>query len=99
MEVIWSVLAKEDLRNVFKYSKAGTSTIKQYVIKLIDYANFLRQNPYLGRVLFIHNNLEYHILIYRKHKIIYTITNNINIVSVVHSSRNIEQILNQIKSN
>lgn len=98
MEIIWSILAKEDLRNIYKYSRAGTDTVKRYVLKLIDYTDFLGQNPYLGRILFIHNNLEYRLLIYRKHKIIYTITNSINIVSVIHSSRNIEMILTQIKS-
>ena len=99
MEVIWSILAKEDLRNIYKYSRAGTEmTVKQYILKLIDYTNFLGQNPYLGRILFIHNSLEYRLLVYRKYKIIYTITSHINIVSVVHSSRNIQEILNQIKS-
>jgi len=98
LEIIWSILAKEDLRNIYKYSRAGTDTVKRYVLKLIDYTEFLGQNPYLGKVLFIHNNLEYHLLIYRKHKILYTITNSINIVSVIHSSRNIEIVLNHIKS-
>ena len=73
-------------------------TVKRYILNLIDYTNFLGQNPYLGRVLFIHNSLEYRLLIYRKYKIIYTVTNSINIVSVVHSARNIQEILNQIKS-
>ena len=98
MVIKWSILAKKDLRNIYKYSRAGTDTVKRYVLKLIDYTDFLSQNPYLGKVLFVHNNLEYRLLIYRKHKILYTITNSINIVSVIHSSRNIEIILNHIKS-
>ena len=99
MEIKWSILAKEDLRNIYKYSREGTEmTVKRYILNLIDYTNFLGQNPYLGKVIFVHNNLEYHLLIYRKHKIIYTVTNSINIVSVAHSSRNIQEILNQIKS-
>ena len=98
MEVIWSILAKEDLRNIYKYSRACKDTVKRYVLKLIDYTDFLGQNPYLGRILFIHNNLEYRLLIYRKHKIIYTITDSINIVSIVHSSRDIQEYLKQIKS-
>lgn len=98
MEVIWSILAKKDLRNIYKYSRAGIDTVKRYVLKLIDYTEFLGQNPYLGRILFIHNNLEYRLLIYRRHKIIYTITDSINIVSIVHSSRDIQENLKQIKS-
>lgn len=99
MVIIWSLQAKKDLRNIYKYSRAGTeNTIKRYILKLIDYTEFLGQNPYLGKKLFVHNKLNYHILIYRKHKIIYTVTNKINIVSIIHSSRNIQKILNHIKS-
>ena len=99
MEIKWSILAKEDLRNIYKYSRAGTeTTVKRYILNLIDYTNFLGQNPYLGKVLFIHNSLEYRLLIYRRYKIIYTVTSHINIVSVVHSARNMQEILIQIKS-
>lgn len=96
MEVIWSTLAKEDLKNFYEHSKS--SKAKEYILNLIDYVNFLGQSPYLGKKLFIHNNLEYHILIFRNHKIIYTITDKINIVSVIHSSRDIKKILKVIKS-
>lgn len=98
MEIIWSIQARDDLKNIYNYSRTGTEKIvKKYILNLIEYTNSLSQNPFLGRVLFTHNNLEYHLLIYRKHKIIYTITNHINIVSVIHSSRNLEQVLSQIK--
>ena len=96
MEIIWSNLAKEDIKNFYKYSKS--SKAKEYILSLIDYVSFLVQNPYLGKKLFSYNNLEYHILFFKYHKIIYTITNNINIVSVVHSSRDIKRILRIIKS-
>ena len=99
MEIIWSNISKRDLRNFFDHIHEGTeTTVTNYILNLINYTDFLSNNPYLGKVLFSHNNLDYRILIYRKHKILYTVTNNINIVSLIHSSRNMEEILNQLKS-
>ena len=98
MEIIWSTLSKHDLRNFFDHIHNGTETnATNYILNLIDYTNFLSTNPYLGKLLFSNNNLNYHVLIYRKHKILYTVTDKINIVSIIHSSRNMDEILKQIK--
>lgn len=98
MEIIWSDLSKQDLRNFFDHIHDGTETnATNYILNLIHYTDFLSTNPYLGKLLFSNNNLNYHVLIYRKHKIIYTVTNSINIVSIVHSSRNMAEIFKQIK--
>lgn len=99
MEIIWSSISKSDLRDFFDHIHEGTeATATNYILSLINYTNFLSDNPYLGKVLFSHNNLKYRILIYRKHKILYTVTNRINIVSVIHSSRNMDKILDELKS-
>lgn len=98
MEIIWSDLSKQDLRNFFDHIHNGTETsATNYILNLIDYTNFLSTNPYLGKLLFSNNNLNYHVLIYRTHKILYTLTDKINIVSIIHSSRNMDEILKQIK--
>lgn len=98
MEMIWSNSSKKDLKDFFDHIHEGTETIaKNYILNLIDYTSYLKNNPHLGRILFFHNNLEYRMLIYKKHKVLYTITDKINIVSVIHTSRNLKKVLKNLK--
>lgn len=98
MEMIWSNSSKKDSKDFFDHIHEGTETIaKNYIFNLIDYTSYLKNNPHLKRILFAHNNLEYRMLIYKKHKVLYTITDKINIVSVIHTSRNLKKVLKNLK--
>lgn len=100
MEIIWSDNSKEDLREFFDHIRSGTeSSAQKYINRIIEYTEILKYNPNLGKKICInYNNLEYRILIYKKHNILYSVSDNINIISVIHSSRNMDKFIKIIKS-
>jgi len=98
MEIVWSNSSKKDLRTFFENIHKGTEKqANNYIMNIVKYVELLKISPYIGKVLFVHDNLEYRQLVYRKHKIIYSITDNINILSVIHTSRNIQNLISKIK--
>lgn len=100
MNVVWSKNAKDDLNSYMQNSKLITDAkIEDYVSSLIDYVSTLNEFHKIGKFLFIKNNFEIRQLIYRMHKIFYAIINdNVYIINIYNTSRNINNILGYLKS-
>ena len=100
MEIIWSDNSKEDLREFFDHIRSGTeNSAQKYINRIIDYIEILKYNPNLGKMIYInYDNLEYRILIYKRHNILYSVSDNINIISIIHTSRDIDKFIKIIKS-
>ena len=92
MELIWTEHSKADLQNFSDNIHEGTDkSANNYILNLIDYVTLLKDNPYMGKTYSQPTLIDMKQLIYRKHKIFYTIIDNtILILAVVHSSRNMD---------
>ena len=94
MVIKWTPLAIEQLQNFVEISKAETHNVKKYITSLVDYSNSLLSNNELGKVMFILDNVKFRQLLYKKHRIIYYIKKDeIQIVSVIHTSQNLERAI------
>lgn len=94
MVIKWTPLAIEQLHNFKKISKAEPHNIKDYITSLVIFTNKLLLNNKLGKVLFKLNDTKFRQLLYKKHRIIYYIKENeIQIVSVIHNSQNLEKAI------
>lgn len=97
MEVIITKRARDDLNDYFYHSKSNK---KDYINQLIDYTDTISTLPNIGKIVDYIKQYEIRQLIYKKHKILYTIYNNkIYILSFVHTSRkfSIQKNLNLIQ--
>lgn len=87
MEIIYTKKARDDLFNFSYHSKTNT---KKYREKLLDYTEMLLYQPYIGKTIDSLKNYQIKQLLFKNHKILYTISNNkIFILSFVHNSQNI----------
>ncbi len=66
---------------------------------LISYTLSLSDFPQLGRVIFCIQKIEIRQLIYKKHRILYYIDDSIHILSVLHTSRDINKFFKYLKEN
>ncbi len=100
MTIVWSENAQNDIKDYIKNSRMLTDgKIENYISSLIDFANDLQYSPEMGRFLFNHDNFEIRQLIYSMHRIFYAIYNdNIYILNVYHTSRNINNIIEYLKT-
>ncbi len=96
MVIKWSQFSRENLQDFVKNSKIISPL--NYVISLVEYVQYLTENPYLVKTLCYINGLEIRQLIFKKHKILYHIFyNQIYIISVVHSFQDLDKSLSFIK--
>lgn len=94
MVIKWTPLAIEQLKNVKETSKAKSNNIKDYITSLINFTSNLLLNNELGKVMFKLNDVRFRQLLYRKHRIIYYIKEEeIQIVSIIHTSQNLERAI------
>lgn len=94
MVIKWTPLAKEQLKNFTKISKAEPHNLKKYITALVAYSDRLLDNNELGKAMFKINDVIFRQLLYKKHRIIYYIRENeIQIVSVIHTSQNLEKAI------
>lgn len=86
-------------KNYVQNSKIITEDkISAYINDLVDYANSLENNPKLGKVLYIYKNIKFRQLLYKMHRIFYYIENDeIIIIQVVHTSRNVDNTIKYFK--
>ena len=96
MVIIWSNFAKNNLRDF------ATSTYmqhpKDYIKSLVNYVSILSEQNYLGNKLYSINNVEIRQLLYKKHRILYSINNNaVQILAVVHVIQDLTTTINYIK--
>ncbi len=94
MVIKWTPLALEQLQNFKETSKAELHNIKDYIKSLVVFTNSLLSNSELGKVMFKLNDIKFRQLLYKKHRIIYYIKESeIQIVSIIHTSQNLERAI------
>ena len=100
MVVIWQEQAKNDLKDYLDHTRIITEgKARKYILSLVDYANSLAEFPYLGKSFYHYNNIEIRQLLYEMHRIFYYIKNNeVIIISVIHTSRSIENTMKYLKN-
>lgn len=100
MVIKWSENAVNDLREYKRCSQIYTQNkLDNYIVSLTNHIDNLYISPRLGKLLFIHNNFEFRQLIYKMHKIFYSIHDNqIYILTVVHTSYNIENTVKYLSN-
>lgn len=98
MDIVWLEDAKNDLINYRKNSSIITEgKVENYITSLMDYVDSLENNPQLGKLFFTYKKNEIRQLIYKKHRIIYYIKDNeVRILAVIHTARDIDNIMNYI---
>lgn len=97
MVIVWTSPAVNDLENFKKFSKK--TNIKDYLKNLVEYAYDLKQNPRLGKVYTYTQGTIIRQLIYKEHKIYYSIEEEkIHILTVIHSRQDTKQRLIYIKN-
>lgn len=94
MVIKWTPLAIEQLQNFKEISKVEPHNIKDYIVSLVAFTNSLLDNNELGKVMFMLDDVKFRQLLYKKHRIIYYVKNNeIQIVSVIHTSQNLTKAI------
>lgn len=90
MEVIITKKARNDLYDFFTISRTDTENyVINYINELIDCTDFISTSPNIGKVVDYINQYTIRQLLHKKHKILYTISNNkIYILRFIHTSRN-----------
>lgn len=94
MVIKWTPLAIEQLQNFIKISKAEDRTIKDYISSLIEFTNQLLWSNDMGKVMFKLDSVKFRQLLYKKHRVIYYVKKDeIQIVSVIHTSQNLDKAI------
>ena len=97
--IIWTDRAVLHMEEFIKNAKADTeNTARRYINGLIDYAEELDNMPKLGKIYnTLFSNYEIRQLIYKSHKVYYTIQkDDIVILAVLHSKMDIKNALKNI---
>ena len=99
MVIKWSKYAIDDLRKYVRNSKIyATGKLEKYVNSLILYTNNLQESPLLGKEFYTYKEIEIRQLLYKMHRIFYYIyDDNIIIIMVAHTSRDLTNIIEAIK--
>ena len=98
MVVVWSNFAKQNLKNFITTTLMTKENSTKYVKRLVEYVGYLDEQSFLGKVLTKYNDITIYQLIYKQHRIIYSIDNNkIYIISVLHTAQSPEKTLTSIK--
>ena len=89
MQVKWSNKSNNDILEFISYAKVNSlNTYSSYMHNLVGTVYDLQNSPRMGRFLFYayknSKKLEIRQLIYKKHRIIYYISDNIYIVTILH---------------
>ena len=96
--LIWSDNALENITE-FINNSMGRSDARNYMFNLVDYADNLKHMQKLGKD-FEYRILDYELrqLIYRDHRILYSIReNDIVVFAVLHTKIDIEKALKRLK--
>ena len=91
MEIIWTKTAKKNIRALWYNSPIEMeAAMKIYILGLLSYIEILKCNPNLGKVLPKYKDyICVRQLIYRKHKIIYTVEEDVYILTIIANIRNV----------
>lgn len=98
--MIWAKTAINDLKSYSQHSEIITEgKVEEYIECLIDYGNSLSFNPNLGKEFLDYKNTTIRQLLYKMHRIFYYIEKNeIIIIQVIHTSRNIDNVIAIMKN-
>lgn len=99
MVIKWTRLARNDLLKFYQNAHPYTEdNVKKYIEELIQYTKILKDFPNLGKNIFYIKDFEIKQLLFKKHRIIYYIQETkIIILTIIHTSRNINRILKTLK--
>jgi len=99
--LIWTDNAISHIQEFIKEARTDTEkTAKAYMNKLVDYADSLDNMPKAGKKLEIISNYELRQLIYKSHRIIYTVkAEDIVVLAVLHTRLDIENSIKKMKRN
>ena len=94
-KIKWTILARNDLDSIHAYrSRTSQKSATRLVTSLIDAVIKLKDMPFLGRKVPEFDNDELREIIYSDFRIIYLVSeNDIYIIGVLHSSREITNII------
>ncbi len=99
MRIKYRNSALEDVRGIREYISRDSSSIAlKFINKLLDYISYLSLFPELGRPIISEYNIRK--LVYQNYIILYQIDyflNQIHILTVFHSAKNINIILKNIQ--
>lgn len=97
--LIWTDNAILHIQEFIKEARTDTEeTAKAYMNKLIDYVDSLDNMPKVGKKLEMISNYELRQLIYKSHRIIYTVkVDDIVILAVLHTRLDIAKALKKIQ--
>ncbi len=98
--VVWSDTSIMHITEFIDEAKNGTEqTAKNYMGKLVDYAEILNTMPNLGKDFPLElYDYELKQLIYKKHRIIYHVKdNNVVILAVIHTRLDVKKAIRSIK--
>lgn len=97
MVIQWSDFSKSNLKSFVKNSKLYHPNI--YIKSLVENVNILKSNPKSGKIIIIENEIEIRQLIFKMHRIIYHIENDlIRIDAVLHTNYDLDTSLDFINS-
>jgi addiction module RelE/StbE family toxin len=86
--VIWSEPAKSDLKQIFDYISEDSKYYAHEVIdKLVEATEILNNFPRLGRIVPEKNDESIREIFKYSYRIIYQITESIEILTIVHSKQ------------
>lgn len=98
MTVKWSKNSKNDIKDCKRNSDRTNNNVEKYISKLMDYTDMLSIHSSLGVFVLQKRNYQIRQLIFRQHRIFYSVYSNIVfIISIVHIHRDIESYLNYFK--
>ena len=97
--LIWTDNAISHIQEFIKDARTDTEeTAKAYMNKLVDYVDALDNMPKAGKKLEMTANYELRQLIYKSHRIIYTVKeNDIVILAVLHTRLDMGKALKKMK--
>ncbi len=94
MKIQWTDPAVKDLENIYNYISTDSEFYaKNFIDKIISNIDFLPDNPKIGRIVPESDSSNIRELIVQNYRIMYRILPGaIQILTIVHSSRNILRI-------
>ena len=90
-KIEFSITALNDLDEIYDYiflDSFNIATAKNFVLNVINYCEILRDNPELGKELFLMNKkTKYRYIVYKKYMIFYVLKEDTPIIYRVIKSR------------
>jgi len=97
MVIRWTEFAKTNLKDFSKNTHMTHENTKNYIKSLVQYVEYLSDQNFLGKILYVFENNEIRQLLYKKHRILYSISQNeIHILAFVHTTQELSYTIKTI---